>query len=115
MGYFEKYTVIIFEISSHRFSIGCRSLGDLNECFQYLFEQLEEVQTSSKIMKDNSSATAQIVNDIMRGALSIGSLTVPQSLEFLIDLGLEKLKNDYIVILKKFSKEAEDVVLNMWR
>ncbi|RZB40001.1 uncharacterized protein BDFB_009449, partial [Asbolus verrucosus] len=92
----------------------CRKLSDLRESFHFLFEELAESEISLYTSIRDKSAVSEIINGILDGKCAVPTLSVSQSLELLIDLGLEKLKNDYLVIISGFHTFPNDLVLKKW-
>ncbi|EFA04506.2 protein zwilch [Tribolium castaneum] len=93
----------------------CKSVGDLHDCFQLFFEELEVVEARVGILEGcNDSTVAELVKGILDDRVVVTTLSLPQCLEFLIDLGLVKLKNDYLAIITSFPQIARDGLLKMW-
>jgi hypothetical protein len=67
------------------------------------------------ISTEDKSVMAELVNAIMDCKIAIPTLNFVQSLELLVQFGLEKLKNDYIVIINNFYGMAKSTIEKEWR
>ncbi|XP_044267226.1 uncharacterized protein LOC123013009 [Tribolium madens] len=85
----------------------CKTVGDLCHCFQFFFEEFE---TGVQTVEESDCTLAELVN----GRIIVSSLSLPQCVELLIELGLIKLKNDYLAIITSFYPFAKDSLLKMW-
>lgn len=52
---------------------------------------------------------------IYKGQIAVPTLSYKESLELFIDLGLEKLKNDYLCICNHFCMFPQDLLLAYWK
>lgn len=90
-------------------------MSDLRECFHFFFEELVEKVPDVQILNEDYSTIGEIVNGILAGRIAVPTLSFSQCLELLVDLGLEKLKNDYLVVINKFSLIAKESFMDMWK
>lgn len=55
------------------------------------------------------------MNGILQGNLAVPTITYSQALEFLFELGTEKLKKDYQAIIKYYYPSSESSISSKWR
>lgn len=94
--------------------LGCRDLSDLRDAFQLLFEQLAEGESKLQFRDDDTSLLISIITGILKGKIAVPTVSFMQSLELLLELGLEKLKNDYFAIIKHFYMIGRDNLMKKW-
>ncbi|CAH1374233.1 unnamed protein product [Tenebrio molitor] len=92
----------------------CETLSDLRETILFFFEELSQSPTKKMISTEDKSVMAELVNAIMDCKIAIPTLNFVQSLELLVQFGLEKLKNDYIVIINNFYGMAKSTIEKEW-
>lgn len=68
-----------------------------------------------KLPDTDSTNIAAIINGILKGVMSVPTVTYSQALQFLFELGTEKLKNDYLAILKNFFSKSNTTISLKWR
>lgn len=68
-----------------------------------------------KISEKDCSNIATIVSGILNGNLAVPTITFSQALDFLFELGAEKLKKDYQTIIKNFYSSSESAISAKWR
>nr|CAH7743053.1 unnamed protein product [Callosobruchus chinensis] len=90
----------------------CENLGMLRECLTFLFETLAESNLTMPITE--KCGLAVLVNGLLKGKLGVPVLRYPQALEFLFELGAEKLKNDYEAIIKNFCLLSNNSLFAEW-
>ncbi|VEN39521.1 unnamed protein product [Callosobruchus maculatus] len=90
----------------------CNNLCMLRECLTFLFETLAESNLTIPITEKCSLAI--LVNGLLEGKLGVPVLRYPQALEFLFELGAEKLKNDYEAIIKNFCSLSNNSLFAEW-
>ncbi|KAJ8961555.1 hypothetical protein NQ318_014807, partial [Aromia moschata] len=92
----------------------CENLLVLRDSLQYFFEELVETEYNIKVPENDTSNIATIINGLLNGKLAVPTLTFSQALECLFELGSEKLKNDYQVIIKNFYWASDQSINMMW-
>nr|CAI5849291.1 unnamed protein product [Callosobruchus analis] len=90
----------------------CENLCTLRESLTFLFETLAESNLTIPITEKCSLAV--LVNGLLEGKLGVPVLRYHQALEFLFELGAEKLKNDYEAIIKNFCLLSNNSLFSEW-
>lgn len=89
---------------------------ELYSCQKYFIcTKFNEIKFFVQIPEDDKSNIATLINGILIGKLAVPTLTFSQALEFLFELGVEKLKKDYQAILKNFYFSSERAIFLKWR
>ncbi|KAG5866804.1 hypothetical protein JTB14_024598 [Gonioctena quinquepunctata] len=92
----------------------CEDLATLRDAFHCLFEELAETDSNFKIPDSQKCNIAIIINGIIEGKFAVPTLTFYQALEFLFEIGAEKLKNDYQSIIKHFYSTSDSTIAAKW-
>lgn len=74
-----------------------------------------EVSDLFQIPEEYKCTIAEIMTGIFNGKIAVPTLSYRESLELLIELGLEKLKNDYLCIINYFSTDSHKTLLLQWK
>ncbi|CAH1956729.1 unnamed protein product [Acanthoscelides obtectus] len=90
----------------------CENLCMLRESLTYLFETLAESNLTIPITERCSLAI--LVTGLLEGKLGVPVLRYPQAMEFLFELGAEKLKNDYEAIIRNFCALSNNALFAEW-
>lgn len=90
-------------------------MGDLRDSLCCFFEELLETERRLQISDDNQSISAEIISGLINGKVIVPTLSFLQCLELLIDLGVEKMKRDYLTLIRNFNFLAQETILHKWK
>ncbi|XP_023026899.2 zwilch kinetochore protein isoform X1 [Leptinotarsa decemlineata] len=89
-------------------------LPTLRDAFHCLFEELAHTDSKFQVPEGQTSNIGIIINGILDGKFAVPTLTYQQALEFLFEIGAEKLKNDYQSIIKNFYSTSGTTISAKW-
>ncbi|KAK2168945.1 hypothetical protein LSH36_13g18005 [Paralvinella palmiformis] len=78
----------------------CQEYEDLVKCQQYLFDCLIKEDLQFMIHKENTTTVAQLIRDSYHSMISAPLLEGICPLEILLEIGANKIYNDYIKVFK---------------
>ncbi|CAG9765314.1 unnamed protein product [Ceutorhynchus assimilis] len=82
----------------------CENVSVLRDSFMFLFEELAAGITRKNLpIKDNCSKISLIIKNISDGKIGVPDISFIDSVELLFELGAQKLKYDFEVILAQFT------------
>lgn len=68
-----------------------------------------------QIPENSNSTFISIIRGISSGKIAVPTLTFNESLELLIEHGLEKLKNDYLCVINHFCSVPSEALMSDWQ
>lgn len=68
-----------------------------------------------QIPEDNESMFATIIRGIYSGKTAVPTLTFHQALELVVELGLEKLKDNYLTLINHFCSFPKRALITDWK
>lgn len=78
----------------------CKDVGTLKICFKNIFEEFaNNTFIKLKVLKDNDTSIATILLGLLEGKLAVPNISCAEALQMLVELGSEKLKNDYLHLI----------------
>lgn len=105
-----------YDFTDHLWKIlsGCINYQDLVDALKYTFVALSNGELQPMVHRGNDTMIAQLVRDSFTGKLRIPNLAGLYPVELLVEIGIEKLKQDYLFIfLSKDLATRENLELFM--
>lgn len=87
-----------FDFTDHLWKIlsNCTNYQDLVEALKYTFVALSNGELQPMVHRGNNTMVAQLVRDSFTGKLRIPNLAGLYPVELLVEIGVQKLKQDYL-------------------
>lgn len=95
--------------------IHCSTYGKLVNCLNAFIAQVAYDGNKIYIAESNNCVMAQLLRGIMDGKMAVPTFTGTQPIEILIEMGIEKLKKDYIYICKLANIMSSKEIINLFK
>lgn len=94
-------------------SVHCSTYGKLVDCLNAFITEIAYNQKNIYIADLNHTVLAELLRGIIAGKMAVPTLTGTQPIEILIELGIEKLRKDYVYIFKTANIKTEEELNNL--
>lgn len=91
--------------------INCSTYGKLLDCLNVFLTEVAHNKDEVYIAESNNCVLAELLRGILAGKMAVPTFTGTQPIEILIEIGIEKLRKDYVHICK-FGSIVDDKKIN---
>ena len=91
--------------------ISCTSYSELIECFDFMLQELKSKNLQPLVHKTNKTRIAEIVRNSYTNEFCFPDMEGLLPLKLLIEIGIEKLRNDYVSVLMANELTTSDQLL----
>lgn len=94
--------------------IGFEGIHDVLQGFHTLFAALVNTPINYTEPAANKTTLGVVINGLIEGNMAVPTLNISVALKFLIELGLYKLHNDYLFLIRNMEPNGEGHFKEEW-